>query len=131
MRRRLILLGGLAAHALATAACPPAGMSRAQLVPLSAAGYEVADNAKRQSLALGLVGCLGDPDPILRDEIAFGALETWIRSGKLERAPLFSTTILDVAGYGARRYFLNVSPKKSPLFQVGLAGVSAMSRPML
>lgn len=31
----------------------------------------------------------------------------------------------------ARRYFLNVSPKKSPLFQVGLPGVSAMSRPML
>ena len=33
--------------------------------------------------------------------------------------------------WAARRYFLNVSPKKSPLFQVGLPGASAMSRPML
>jgi hypothetical protein len=97
MRRLLILLGGLAAHALATAACPPAGMSRAQLVPLSAAGYEVADNAKRQSLALGLVGCLGDRDPVLRDEIAFGALETWIRSGKLEQATLRSLRATQLA----------------------------------
>ncbi|WP_295993363.1 DUF2785 domain-containing protein [Rugamonas sp.] len=97
MRILLILLGGLAAHAIATAACPPAGMSRAQLVALSAAGYEVADNARRQALALGLVDCLGDPDPVLRDEIAFGALESWMRSQKLEPATLRSLRTTQLA----------------------------------
>jgi hypothetical protein len=50
----------------------------------------VADNTKRQALALGLVDCLGDPDPFLRDDIAFGMLESWMRSEKLDLATLRS-----------------------------------------
>lgn len=97
MRILLILLGGLAAHVVASAACPPVGTSRAQLVALSSAGYEVPDNAKRQALALGLVDCLGNRDPVLRDEIAFGALETWIRSQKLEQMTLRSLRTTQLA----------------------------------
>lgn len=50
----------------------------------------MADNTKRQALALGLVDCLGDPDPFLRDDIAFGMLETWMRSQKLDLSTLRS-----------------------------------------
>lgn len=88
MRTRLVLLIGFAFHAMAAAACPPSGMSRIQLLELKNAGGEVADDARRQALALGLLGCLGDPDPVLRDDIAFGTLSSWMRSQKLDLATL-------------------------------------------
>lgn len=88
MRTLLVLISGLIFHAIAAAACPPAGISRAQLVELRAAEGVVADYAKRQALALGLLDCLGDPDPFLRDEIAFGTLESWMRSQKLDLTTL-------------------------------------------
>jgi hypothetical protein len=93
----LIIVSGLLFPALATAACPPAGVSRAQLVELQAAQGEVADNTKRQALALGLVDCLGDPDPFLRDDIAFGMLESWMRSEKLDLATLRSLRTTQLA----------------------------------
>jgi hypothetical protein len=34
-------------------------------------------------LALGLAGCLGDPDPAVRDGVAYEALSTWMRKGEL------------------------------------------------
>ena len=73
---------------MAAAACPPANVSRAQLVELRAAGFEVPDNVNRQALALSLADCLGDPDPLLRDQIAFDALASWMRSEKLAPATL-------------------------------------------
>jgi hypothetical protein len=65
------------------APCTPAGASRADLDALRATGFEVADDARRQALALGLVDCLGDPDPAVRDGIAFGALEHWLRADQV------------------------------------------------
>jgi hypothetical protein len=97
MRTLLVLISGLVFHALAAAACPPAGISRAQLVELQAAQGEVADNTRRQALALGLVDCLGDPDPFLRDDIAFGMLESWMRSQKLDLATLRSLRTTQLA----------------------------------
>jgi hypothetical protein len=90
MRTLLVLLAALALPAIAGAACPPAGVTRAELVELGAAQGVVADDAKRQALALGLVHCLGDPDPFLRDDIAFGMLESWMRAQKLSAATLRS-----------------------------------------
>jgi hypothetical protein len=84
MRTLLIIMLGLL-PAIA-AACPPAGMSRTALVALKEAKGEVADNARRQALALGLLACLGDPDPVLRDDVAFGLLASWMRSRKLDPA---------------------------------------------
>lgn len=84
MRLVFVLATILALHGIAGAACPPAGDTRAQLLELRTAKWEVADNARRQALALGLLACLADPDPILRDDIAFEALSTWLRGDKLD-----------------------------------------------
>jgi len=83
------VLGAVVALASATgasAACPPAGHDRAALVALEKAGFALADDAKRQALALGLLDCLGNPDPVLRDTIAFEGLSRWMREDKLDLA---------------------------------------------
>jgi hypothetical protein len=60
--------------------CAPAGAGRAELEALRAGGFELTDDVRRQALALGLVDCLGDPDPAIRDGIAFEALQRWLRA---------------------------------------------------
>jgi hypothetical protein len=70
----------------ATAACPPAGWTTGQLEALKIAGFELVDDARRQALALDLRSCLADPDPLLRDSIAFEAYFTWLRADKLDLA---------------------------------------------
>lgn len=97
MRFLLTFIGALAIHGDATAACPPAGVTRADLKELRAAEGEVADHCKRQALAIALVGCLADPDPELRDDTASEALRAWIRSHKLDVATLHSLRISQVA----------------------------------
>ena len=71
----LLALALPAAHA----ACPPAGQTQASLQALKASGFEVADAGERLRLAQGLVACLADPDPALRDGAAYEALSTWMR----------------------------------------------------
>ncbi len=68
----------------AAAACPPAGTTRAQLTDLQAAKWEVADDARRQALAIGMLDCLSDPDPVLRDGMGFESLQSWMRADKLD-----------------------------------------------
>ena len=97
MRILLSLIGALAVHGNVAAACPPAGASRAQLAELRAAKWEVADNAKRQALALGMLDCLADPDPVLRDDVAFESLASWMRAQKLEPATLRSVRTTQLA----------------------------------
>jgi hypothetical protein len=82
-----LVAGGLSVVASAIAAgCPPAGHDLATLQSLKAANFEMADDAGRQSLARALLPCLADPDPGLRDGIAFEAYSTWMRAGKLDVA---------------------------------------------
>lgn len=69
---------------LAHAACPPAGHDRASLQALKAMRFEVADDAARMRLAHGLLACLGDPDPLLRDGIAYEALAHWMRAKQVD-----------------------------------------------
>ena len=76
----------LAGCAPAMAACPPAGQDRASLEALKSAGFAVADASAKQALAMELVDCLGDPDPALRDGIAFEALQHWMRAGDFDAA---------------------------------------------
>jgi len=76
----------LLAGAPAMAACPPAGQDRADLQALKSNGFAVADAAGKQALAMGLVDCLGDPDPALRDGIAYEALQHWMRAGDFDAA---------------------------------------------
>jgi hypothetical protein len=88
MRIFAALLGACAIHASAAAACPPDGMNRSQLASLRNAKWEVADHARRQTLALGMLDCLLDPDPALRDEAGFESLHTWMRTQKLDSATM-------------------------------------------
>lgn len=77
----------LAAGGACPAACPPDGETRASLQALKAAEWkEPADAARRQALALALADCLSDPDPALRDAIAFDGLQNWMRTGRLDEA---------------------------------------------
>lgn len=67
--------------------CPPAAMSREQLVELKSHEFALPDAARRQALALDLLPCLGSTDPQLRDGIAFEALlSTWMRDKQLSAA---------------------------------------------
>ena len=63
--------------------CPPAGMSREQLLTLKSLGFKLPDATLRDVLALDLVACLGSTDQELRDGIAFTALSTWMRDKQL------------------------------------------------
>jgi hypothetical protein len=89
----LALAGILLAAAAGAQTCPPAGTSREQLLELKSKEFAVADDARRQSLALDLLACLGSPDPQLRDGIAFEALSTWMRGQKVSAATV--TQMLD------------------------------------
>lgn len=77
----LLLLCCLAPAALAD--CPPEGWSRAELEALKKDSFKLTDTARRQALTLGLMDCLADPDPALRDGIAYEALATWLRGDAL------------------------------------------------
>ncbi len=82
------LIGACLVHGVAFAACPPEGISRGQLTALKAAKWEVPDNTQRQQMATRLLACLADPDPALRDDIAFESLQAWMRTQKLDPATL-------------------------------------------
>ena len=59
---------------------------RAALQALPSSGFEVSDSAARARLAIELVDHLADPDPAMRDGVAFTGLSTWLRAGALDAA---------------------------------------------
>lgn len=71
---------------VAPGACPPATHDRAALESLKASNFELAEDARRQSLALALADCLAHPDPWLRDGVAFEAIHAWLRGKQLDEA---------------------------------------------
>lgn len=73
----------------AVASCPPAGHSKESLLVLKAKQFKLDDGAQAQTLALALLPCLSDPDPLLRDEIGFEALQALMRSNQLNQPTLF------------------------------------------
>jgi hypothetical protein len=62
--------------------CPPSGMDKAKLLSLKSGNWAIADAEARDRLVVELTQCLGSPDPVLRDDIAFEALYHYLR-GKL------------------------------------------------
>ncbi|HET9230674.1 MAG TPA: DUF2785 domain-containing protein [Vitreimonas sp.] len=80
-----LLLGACATvpAAAQTQCLPAAGFSRAELDALKAAEWQLPDEARRNALARALTACLGDPDPTLRDGIAFEAYAHWLRGRQL------------------------------------------------
>ncbi len=79
----VILAGVSAAPRLSAGDCPPEGYSREQLFKLKESGFELADETRRNALAIGLVACNSDPDPLIRDGVAFEAVSTWLRGQQL------------------------------------------------
>lgn len=87
MLRPLFLFLLLSYSSAATmAACPTTHVERDQLDKLKQSAWKIAEPLQRQKTALALLDCLADPDPILRDEIAFEALSTWMRADQLDTA---------------------------------------------
>ena len=84
----LLLLAMLGNPIAAHAACPPAGHSLASLSALKSSEWKVAELGQRQQLAFALVDCLNDANPVLRDELAFEALSSWMRGKQLDVASL-------------------------------------------
>ncbi len=85
---RLMLIVLLMLAVAPAMACPPPGYDKPALQALKENRFAVADPARRRELAQALVGCLGDPDPELRDGIAFEALSQWMRADAFEAAQM-------------------------------------------
>ena len=79
-----IAFGVLLGTARAADTCPPGGWTRDDLQALKSSEFKLDDAARRGQLALGLLDCLGSPDPALRDGIAFEAWSAWLRAGALD-----------------------------------------------
>jgi hypothetical protein len=101
----ILLLSCLAPAVLA--ACPPQGWSPETLGALKKEQFKLEDTGRRQALALGLVDCLADPDPVLRDGLAYEAHATWLRGDALTpetRRTLMSQLLVrltpDADGFG-------------------------------
>jgi hypothetical protein len=80
---RALAVAALALPTMALADCPPADWTGEQLKALKAEGFKLDDDQRRAQLATGLLACLSDPDPELRDGIAFEAWSTWLRADKI------------------------------------------------
>ena len=63
--------------------CKPLGLDKDALLQLKEQGYEIADADRRERFAIELVECLGDPDPQIRDDIAFEGFVTLLRGKQL------------------------------------------------
>ncbi len=78
--------------------CSPAGYTETSLLELRENKFALQDDAARQTLALALVSCLSDPDPDIRDGVAYEALATWMRSKALnaETIRTLKQTLLEI-----------------------------------
>jgi hypothetical protein len=84
MRAAVLLVAvGLAWPAAAAAAAQGGGDDRSMWVGLAKAGYPVPPGRSAIEVLLDANRLLGSTDPVLRDDVAFGAAERWIRDGKI------------------------------------------------
>lgn len=80
----------VASPAIAQPACPPSGYSRSQLVDLKSSEWRIESEKARAQFARAIVACLADEDPVLRDELAYGALFTLLRGRQLSTGTMIS-----------------------------------------
>lgn len=66
-----------------SAACPPDGYSKRDLLEIRQSGFELPAPA-RNALAVALLDCLADPDPDIRDGVTYEGLATWLRGELLD-----------------------------------------------
>ncbi len=84
----LVICAALTLPCTVQAACPPQGQSLASLQTLKSAQWKIADHNERQTLALAMLACLDDANPVLRDELAFEGLSNWMRAKQLDSATM-------------------------------------------
>lgn len=86
--RNVAMATSLAWPCLAAATTPAATLScpASELRNAKAAKWQIDDHARRQALALTAIACLSSPDPVERDQLAFEALQAWMRTDKLDPA---------------------------------------------
>jgi hypothetical protein len=77
-----------AARAETVETCPPEGWTRAQMVRWKDSEFPYDPPEAAGGYALMLAGCLGDPDPALRDEIAYTGISQLLRSADVGEADL-------------------------------------------
>lgn len=75
-----LLLGNAAG-----AATLPEGFDRQSLLSLRAEGFVIADSVERSRFALELLDCLSDPDPEIRDRIAYEGITSLLRNRQLSQ----------------------------------------------
>jgi len=75
---------------VAQAACPPDGYSKQSLLEIRQAEFKMDDDQQRNALAISLLDCVGDPDPQLRDSVAFEGISSWLRTEQLDLQTYFA-----------------------------------------
>ena len=78
--RCLFALALAGASCGASADCPAAGPERDALMALKADGFLPAQASVADDQVRRLAACLGDPDPALRDGVAYAGLAAWLRA---------------------------------------------------
>lgn len=68
--------------------CLPEGWDRADVIRWKDSEFPLDGDADAGAYALSLSACLGDPDPVLRDEVAYTGISQILRSGRVEEAGL-------------------------------------------
>ncbi len=71
------------ASVVPVAPCAPRGVTIAELRQIKQADFAIQDDARRNSVALALLDCVGDPDPTIRDGLVYEGLAKWLRGKRL------------------------------------------------
>lgn len=79
----IILLGLASAPLFAGDPCIPPGYTLSSLLQIKQSGFAVENDTQRNALAIALLGCLANPNPALRDGMAYQGISTWLRSRSL------------------------------------------------
>lgn len=119
-----VLVAALLAAAPAVPECAATRDPALALPVPQAPDFVIADAAVRTRWALALPGCLGDPDPAMRDGLAYAALSRWMRGGLL--AP---TTLAELrAGLLAELAVEDPAGFRAPFAALVLAEVARTDR---
>ncbi|HLF30987.1 MAG TPA: DUF2785 domain-containing protein [Xanthomonadales bacterium] len=79
-----------AAPAFVAGPCPPPGYTREQLIDLKQHDFALTSPEERNALAIALLACLADPDPLIRDGVAFEGISSWMRDQQLPAETVLS-----------------------------------------
>ncbi len=96
-----LLLYAISIAALWAQTCPPQGYTRPQLLNLQQSGFMLPEQSQRDDLALALLACSGNADPLLRDRVMYEGLASWLRGQQLTPATvneIYQELLRQVAG---------------------------------